>query len=170
MLTFADRLNLLFRAFLRPPDERGERKEWSNLQVARAAETVHDRSVITREHLRMLRNGERPRPSVETAAAIARAFEFLSQSEPEPGRASAIVAYLAIDPTEASPDEVAQVESIHQQLARAVDMRENKLLGLMARLGDLEDPESLDEIRELVTRLEDKERSRRGGFLRRHRR
>ena len=160
-LQFADRLNLLFRAFLKPPNAAGVREEWSNGDIARVASQLGGGPGLTRQYLRMLRTGERDKPSLETAYAIASAFEHLSRSEPAPGQASAVIAYLATDPTAASSAEVAQVEQIHEQLTRAVDLRDNPLIGLVARLGSLQDPESLASVRALVEQLEHQEASAR---------
>lgn len=158
-LQFADRLNLLFRAFLKPPNSDGERVEWSNGDIARVAAELGGGPSLTRQYVRMLRTGERDKPSLDTAYAIARAFEHLSQSEPAPGQASAMIAYLATDPTQASPDQVARVQYMHAQLTEAIDMRENQLIGLVARLGSLQDPESLASVRALVDRLQEEEQS-----------
>lgn len=169
-LDFADRLNLLFRAFLKPADESGRRVEFTNGEVVSAAAALGGGSALSRQYLAMLRTGARPKPSLEVAYAIARAFEQLSQSGPEPGRASAVIAYLATDPTQASPDEIAQVEHIHSQLTQAIDMRDNQLIGLVARLGDLQNPQSLASVRALVDQLQEQERvAERGGLLRRRR-
>lgn len=179
-LEFADRLNLLFRAFLKPPGDTGHRTEWSNGEVARVAEQLADGLGLTRQYLRMLRTGERGKPSLETAYAIARAFEHLSRTSPSPGHASAVVAYLATDPTHASAAEIARVEDIHQRLTTAIGRRDhpddpdhlddvrrhlsqhvgvgdNQLLGLVARLGRLQDPESLRSVRALVDQLAEQE-------------
>ncbi len=163
--TFAERLNLLFAAFLRPRDETGERREWNSAQFIRALEHVHGETVITAEGLRLLRTGRRPKTTTETAAAIARTFEWLSQSEPEPGRASAIAAFLCIDPAEANPEQAAQLQVIDHQLRTAIDLRDSGLgtIGIMARLGDLEDPQSLQQVHELVEQLQAKEKRQRGG-------
>lgn len=96
--TFADRLNAVFRAFPQPPNELGDRREWTNGQLARAAEKVHGRPVITSEHLRLVRIGKRPRPSAEMASAIARAFAFLSERDQQPGDPGLIASYLTLDP------------------------------------------------------------------------
>jgi transcriptional regulator with XRE-family HTH domain len=168
VLRFADRLNLLFRAFLKPPNAAGRREEWSNGDIARVASELGGGPGLTRQYLRMLRTGERDKPSLDTAYAIARAFEHLSRTESAPGQASAVIAYLATDPSRASSAEVAQAEQIHDQLTRAVDLRDNPLIGLVARLGNLQDPESLDSVRTLVERLEEQEQvSRRSPFRRR---
>ena len=48
-MSFAERLNLLFAAFLRPPNEMGVRVEWSNSALARAVEAMdhfHARAVV----------------------------------------------------------------------------------------------------------------------------
>jgi len=166
-LQFADRLNLLFKAFLKPPDAAGRRAEWSNGDIARVATDLGGGPGLTRQYLRMLRTGERDKPSLETAYAIASAFEHLTRSEPAPGQASAVIAYLATDPTQASSAEVATVEHIHEQLSRAVDMRDNPLIGLVARLGSLQDPQSLASVRALVDQLEEQENARRRSPLRR---
>lgn len=167
LLLFADRLNLLFRAFLKPPNAAGRREEWSNGDIARVASELGGGPGLTRQYLRMLRTGERDKPSLDTAYAIARAFEHLSRSEPAPGQASAVIAYLATDPSRASSAEVAQAEQIHDQLTRAVDMRDNPLIGLVARLGNLQDPQSLDSVRTLVEQLEEQESRRRSPFRKR---
>lgn len=165
--TLADRLNLLFHAFRRPRDERGERREWTNGQVARAAEHLYGRPVFLGETLRQARTGTMQRgPSAETIAAVARAFEFLSESEPEPGEASAIAAFLCIDPTDptTTPDDRARQAVIDHQFRKVVDLRDEKFgrTGLMARLGDLQDPEGVQAVADLLTTLEEKERGRRG--------
>ncbi|WP_345424453.1 hypothetical protein [Pseudonocardia xishanensis] len=119
MAAFADRLNRVFRAF---PQTRGgahlEAREWSNEQVSRAAEEVYGRSLIKRQHLRLLRSGERPRPSIETASAIARAFELLSRDEAHPGDASAIASYLTLDQDEVSAEDSANIADLRERLSR----------------------------------------------------
>lgn len=161
-LTFADRLNLLFAAFLRPPNEMGVREQWSNSAVARAIEALHGRQIVTPAYLSQLRRGQRLKPSLEAASAIARGFEHLSQFSPEPGQQSAIVVFLAIDPETASPDQLAQLESLSDELRYYMGQRERvdqgERYGILARLGDIEDPDSLAEVAKLVTRLRKKER------------
>ncbi|MGE0346619.1 MAG: hypothetical protein AB7N73_12455 [Gemmatimonadales bacterium] len=168
-LTFADRLNMLFAAFLQPPDELGERSEYDTAQVARAMERIHGRAVCSAAHLRQLRKGSRSKPSVDVASAIARTFEHLSRSEPMPGRASALVAYLVLDPLDGTDEDVATIRSIHTQLEDAIAIRESrpKVQGIMSRLGDLEDDDSLQAVAELVEQLEQKEKQRRGLLRRR---
>lgn len=159
---FADRLNLVFRAFLRPPDERGRRREWTNGEVAAATAGSGGRATVSRQYLHMLRTGERASPSLETAYAIARAFEHLSRTDSAPGRASGVLAYLAHDPATASDQQAEQVASIDQQLRQAIEIRDgNPLIGLVARLGSLEDPESLESVRRLVDQLEQQETQQR---------
>lgn len=161
-LTFADRLNLLFAAFLRPPNEMGVREQWSNSAMARAIEALHGRQIVTPAYLSQLRRGQRLKPSLEAAAAIARGFEHLSQFSPEPGQQSAIVVFLAIDPETANPDQLAQLESLNDELRYYMGQRERvdqgERYGILARLGDIEDPDSLAEVAKLVTRLRKKER------------
>jgi transcriptional regulator with XRE-family HTH domain len=161
-LTFADRLNLLFAAFLRPPNEMGVREQWSNSAMARAIESLHGRQIVTPAYLSQLRRGQRLKPSLEAAAAIARGFEHLSQFSPEPGQQSAIVVFLAIDPETASTDQLAQLESLSDELRYYMGQRERvdqgERFGILARLGDIEDPDSLAEVAKLVTRLRKKER------------
>lgn len=164
--TLADRLNLLFHAFRQPRNERGERREWTNGQVARAAEHVYGRPVFLGETLRQARTGTMLRgPSAETISAVARAFEFLSEGEPEPGEASAIAAFLCIDPTDpaTTDDERAQQSAIDQSLRRVIDLRDAKFgkAGLMARLGDLQDPAGVQAVADLLSQLEENERGRR---------
>lgn len=165
-MSFAERLNLLFAAFLRPPNEMGVRVEWSNSALARAVELLYGRPVVTPAYLSLLRRGERATPSLEAAAAIARGFEHLSQFSPEPGQQSAIVVFLAIDPDTAHPDQLAQVESLGDELRFYMGQRDlqrqGERYGIMARLGEIEDPQSLAEVSKLVTRLRKKERGRFG--------
>lgn len=167
-LTFADRLNMLFTAFLQPPNEVGEREEWTNTQVVRAMEKLHGRPVCTPGHLRSLRNGNRSKPSAEIASGLARTFEYLSRAESEPGKASALVAYLILD-AEGDEDDLAAVQAVHAQLEAAVAARDSRpqVVGIMARLGDLQDAESLDAVAQLVDQLGQKEKARRGVLRRR---
>jgi hypothetical protein len=169
-LTFADRLNMVFAAFLQPPNEIGERVEWTNTQVVRAMEHLHGRPICTVGHLRSLRNGSRTKPSAEIASSLARTFEYLSRTEPEPGRASALAAYLVLDPAEGRAEDLDTVRGIHSQLEQAIAVRDSRpqVVGIMARLGDLEDEESLQAVEALVEQLGQEEKSRRG-ILRRRR-
>ena len=168
-LTFADRLNMVFAAFLQPPNEIGERVEWTNTQVVRAMEHLHGRPICTVGHLRSLRNGSRTKPSVEIASSLARTFEYLSRTEPEPGRASALAAYLVLDPAEGRAEDLDTVRGIHSQLEQAIAVRDSRpqVVGIMARLGDLEDEESLQAVEALVEQLGQEEKSRRGMLRRR---
>ncbi|AEA28837.1 hypothetical protein Psed_6756 (plasmid) [Pseudonocardia dioxanivorans CB1190] len=174
-LTFADRLNMVFAAFLQPPNEIGERVEWTNTQVVRAMEHLHGRPICTVGHLRSLRNGSRTKPSVEIASSLARTFEYLSRTEPEPGRASALAAYLVLDPAEGSAEDLDTIRGIHAQLEQAIAVRDSgfqmdsrpQVVGIMARLGDLEDEESLQAVEALVEQLGQEEKSRRGKLRRR---
>lgn len=165
--TLADRLNLLFHAFRQPRNERGERREWTNGQIARAAQHVYGRPVFLGEQLRQARTGTMQRgPSAETIAAVARAFEFLSENEPAPGEASAIAAFLCIDPADpaTTDDERDQQAAIDQSLRQVSDLRDAKFgkVGLMARLGDLQDPAGVQAVADLLSQLEKNERGRRG--------
>ncbi|WP_232661899.1 hypothetical protein [Pseudonocardia sp. TRM90224] len=165
--TLADRLNLLFHAFLRPRDELGNRAPWTNTQVARAAEMLHGRAVFTAETLRLARTGTQVRgPSADVIAAIARTFEYLSGSEPEPGTASAIASFLCIDPNDpgTGADAVADQAAIGQQLRTAIDIRDSRFgrAGLLARIGGLDDdPETQAELERFVDDLEKKQSRRR---------
>lgn len=163
-LTFADRLNMVFAAFLQPPNEIGERVEWSNTQVVRAAEHLLGRPICTPEHLRALRNGRRTKPSADIASSLARTFEYLSRTEPAPGRASALAAYLVLDPAEGSAEDLDTIRGIHTQLEQAIAVRDSRpqVVGIMARLGDIEDEESLQAVEDLVEQLGQEEKSRRG--------
>lgn len=166
-LTFADRLNLLFAAFLRPPDELGVRKEWTNSALARAVEQLYGRQVFTPMYVSHLRRGLRKNPTLESATAIARAFEHLSKFAPEPGKQSAIVLFLALDPETADPDQLEQLESLSNELHYYIGQRDQRdhadeRFGILARLGDIEDPESIAAVSRLVTRLRKKERRRLG--------
>jgi hypothetical protein len=59
----AGRLNLLLHAFARPRPERGQRGEWTNGQVARAAEHLYGRPVFSGETVGQARVGALPRGS-----------------------------------------------------------------------------------------------------------
>jgi transcriptional regulator with XRE-family HTH domain len=145
-LSFSDRLNTLFRAFLTPPDQEGRRRQWTDSEIARAAREL-GASGLTRQYVSQLRRGERANPSLELATILARAFEHLARAAAQPPQASAIVGYLA------GTDEVAR-ERIHEQLNSAVDLRDSMVSGVAARLGSL-DARSLRSVMELIDRLQD---------------
>jgi hypothetical protein len=149
-LSFGDRLNMLFRAFLTPPDGQGRRREWSDSEIARAARE-RGATGLTRQYVSQLRSGQRGNPSLELATIIARSFEHLARTDAQPPRAGAIVAYLA------GTDPVTR-ERIHEQLATAVDLRESMVSGVAARLGSL-DARELRSVAELIDELQHAERS-----------
>ena len=158
-LSFGDRLNMLFKAFLTPPDDQGRRREWSDSEIARAAREL-GAAGLSRQYVSQLRSGQRGNPSLELATIIARSFEHLARADSRPPPASAIVAYLA------GTDPVAP-ERVHEQLASAVDLRDSKVFGVAARLGSL-DARGLRSVAELIDRLHLAERTgsappRRGG-------
>ncbi|GEL25752.1 hypothetical protein PSU4_47060 [Pseudonocardia sulfidoxydans NBRC 16205] len=163
-LTFADRLNVVFDAYRQPPNEVGERHPWTSGQVVRAMAHLEGRPAITVGHLHLLRKGERGNPSGSVVASLARAFEYLSRTEPEPGQASALLAYLLLDPDNGSADEKDTVAGIHAQLKDVIAAHEGRPreLAIRARLGDLQDEESLQAVEEFIGQLEAKEKTRRG--------
>ncbi len=149
-LSFGDRLNMLFRAFLTPPDEQGRRREWSDSEIARAAREL-GAAGLTRQYVSQLRTSQRGNPSLGLATIIARSFERLARADSRPPQASAIVAYLA------GTDPVAQ-ERIHEQLSTAVDLRDSMVSGVAARLGSL-DARGLRSVAELIDELQLRERT-----------
>lgn len=171
--TFGDRLNVLFQAYLRPRDERGQRREWTNAQVARAAEHLYGRVVFTQETLRQARSGKMTRgSSVEIVTAIARAFAFLSETEPHPADVASIIAYLCIDPAQpasgagaATGDADSGEDDAGPAAVAVEDLRASKFgrVGLLARLGDLDDPDALAAVEALVTELERRRADKRRG-------
>ncbi len=125
------------------------------------------RPAITVGHLHLLRKGgERGgNPSGSVVASLARAFEYLSRTEPEPGQASALLAYLLLDPPDnGSADEKDTVAGIHAQLKDVIAAHEGRPreLAIRARLGDLQDEESLQAVEEFIGQLDAKEKTRRG--------
>jgi hypothetical protein len=119
-VSFADRLNTLFRVVLTPADEHGNRREYTEQEVSLALMQVTGVPKDYAPYIRQLRAGKKADPGRDKMHDLARAFALLARNMGTPGAADIdwtgdFNTYLAVP--EGSPDEL--IKRVNQLRAEA---------------------------------------------------